>query len=229
MDDYGPEGRLKLCNRLATQILLINNLQPELQNSASPSTRLHATISCIHLVCPAPSNTPWDQDQFISFLTNGTYVQAQSCCFNISAPALYWKNTCSANIPLPPGPHLTCLPPLSPLILLCPIPPLLLVHSTPSLPSSTSGPTTPLLPPPHLPPCFFSLTSLLNGPGHHLLQKSFQNPGRSNRILPGEIMAPWGCKHHNTRMLTHLTLPCNLSTYHQYKVHNRSPPDLLSE
>ena len=89
MDGYGPEGRLKLCNRLATQILLINNLQPELQNSASPSTRLHGTISCIHLVCPAPSNTPWDQDQFISFLTNGTYVQAQSCCFNISAPALY--------------------------------------------------------------------------------------------------------------------------------------------
>ena len=146
------------CHRLATRILQINNLQPELQNSAAPSTRGCNTVSCLHLVCPIPSYTPWDQDQFISFLTNGTYVQAQSRCSHISAPShtVLEKHLLRQHSPSLPASTSPPSFPSTPLFLPCPYPTSIAASTLPQLlpscvsgPYSTPAPTTPSSLPPH--------------------------------------------------------------------------------
>ena len=210
------------CHRLATRILQINNLQPELQNSAAPSTRGCNTVSCLHLVCPIPSYTPWDQDQFISFLTNGTYVQAQSRCSHISAPShtVLEKHLLRQHSPSLPASTSPPSFPSTPLFLPCPYPT--------SSPLAFLAPT-PLLPPPHLPPCLPTLTSLYTWSCQHLLQEVLHDPGRSNKVPSWGSSGTTGLRvpqYKDFYPLRSLLYPEYLA---QYKVHHRSSSDLLSE
>lgn len=95
-------------------ILLMNNLQLELHNSAPPLTRLRSTLSVsfIHLVCPTPFYIPWDQDWVISFLVIEKYIQTFShIALHLDAITHnVLKNICCPTTPPPSLPLVHLLP-----------------------------------------------------------------------------------------------------------------------